>query len=108
MDSNFENKYDLKYEDNFRNEDKNKYFGRRVAITGGIILGYLLWILNIAVAKTSDLFDFVYIIVGGTICLILAHYLDCIRKKGNKVVVPVVNIVLIVSYILAFCLIFIV
>ena len=89
---------------NFENEDKNKYFGRRVAITGGIILGDLFLILNIAGIKTSDPFAFIYFIIGTVIFVILAYYLNYIRKKGNKIVVPVVNILLLLCYILAFAL----
>ena len=39
---------------NFEKEDKNKYFGRRVAITGGIILGDLLLLLKLAGVEVTD------------------------------------------------------
>ena len=94
MDKDFEN------EDDLEKEDKNKYFGRRVAITGGIILGDLLLLLKLARVEVTDLFFLIYFIVGAIIFCILAHYLDYLRKKGNRIVVPVVNILLLLSYIL--------
>lgn len=94
MDKDFEN------EDDLEKEDKNKYFGRRVAITGGIILGDLLLLLKLARVEVTDLFFLIYFIVGAIIFCILAYYLDYLRKKGNRIVVPVVNILLLLSYIL--------
>jgi len=106
MDSNFENEDSLKYEDDYENEDKNKYFGRRVAITGGIIIGDLLFALNLTGIKITALLIIIHILIGGTVFVILAYYLNYIRKNGNKIVVPVINIILIISYILMFVLMF--
>lgn len=108
MDSNIENEDSLKFEDDYENEDKNKYFGRRAAITGGVILGDLLLLLRVAGMEITDSFVLIYFIRGIIFFHILAHYLDYLRKKGNKIVVPIVNIVLLLSYILLFFLIFIV
>lgn len=93
---------------NFENEDKNKYFGRRIAITGGIIIGDLLFILNLTGIKITPLLIIIHILIGGSVFVILAYYLDYIRKKGNKIVVPVINIILIISYILMFVLMFLI
>jgi hypothetical protein len=93
---------------NFKNEDKNKYFGRRIAITGGIIIGDLLFILNLTGIKITPLLIIIHILIGGSVFVILAYYLDYIRKKGNKIVVPVINIILIISYILMFVLMFLI
>lgn len=93
---------------NFENEDKNKYFGRRIAITGGIIIGDLLFILNLTGIKITPLLIIIHILIGGSVFVILAYYLDYIRKKGNKIVVPIINIILIISYILMFVLMFLI
>ncbi|MBP5696419.1 MAG: hypothetical protein J6X11_07220 [Treponema sp.] len=100
MNNNVENEEKIGNEDCFEKEDKNKYFGRRVAITGGIILGDLLLLQKLAGTEITDLFFLICLIVGSIIFYILAHYLDYLRKKGNKIVVPVVNILLLLSYIL--------
>ena len=102
MDKDFEN------EDDLEKEDKNKYFGRRVAITGGIIIGDLLFILNLAGIKITALLIIVHVLIGGSGFVILAYYLNYIRKKGNKIVVPIINTILLISYILMFVLMFLI
>ncbi|MBQ2355102.1 MAG: hypothetical protein II397_04685 [Treponema sp.] len=102
MDNDFEN------EDDLEKEDKNKYFGRRVAITGGIIIGDLLFILNLAGIKITALLIIVHVLIGGSVFVILAYYLNYIRKKGNKIVVPIINTILLISYILMFVLMFLI